>query len=519
MIFLNVTQGTDSTQIENILSSVCGGANILKLIYFVQKLLSIVTIAIPIILIVMIILDFGKNVIAGKEDEMKKNVQMVIKRIIMAVGFFLVPTIVSFIVTILGTLGVDYMQCINNATPSKIAALEKYEQALKEKYEQEEANKFQDSVDLSGGNSGLIPSKDPNNEGDSTSGTGGGNNTSDEENNSDKKTSVDFTKFDQCNQQKAEKTIKDNKGMSYKLYNCIKGYKLYNLTNNTKKLTMQNFAITKRYIYFSYTGRGAWANDTYKNTNGTTATLKKVSANYIVRISKSNNNYQLGYVEFAGHTQSFDVTQNDKIYLNYFSKLYKGSLGNGSKYVGLTWVDFNSNTKEKGAEIIPGYAISVKSDGTKFYSFSSSQYKENGKITSKYYEEVRKVGTSSGKMINPEIALDEANNQIALVSNSTAYIYKLSDLKMGTATLINKFTISNNKQGVELHNGYLYYLAGNKTFTLKKYQVSTGNLIKSLSFSLNNTGEAEGISIYNGNVYLGITGSDKSNRIYLIEKF
>ena len=113
-------------------------------------------------------------------------------------------------------------------------------------------------------------------------------------------------------------------------------------------------------------------------------------------------------------------------------------------------------------------------------------------------------------MSNPEIALDETNNQIALISSSTAYVYKLIDLKLGKATLINKFNISSNKQGVELYNGYLYYLAGNKTFTLKKYKVSNGTLVKSLSFSLSNTGEAEGMSIYNGNVYLGITGSDKS---------
>ena len=53
-------------------------------------------------LIVMISIDFAKNVIAGKDDDMKKNLSLAIKRIIYCVAMFLVPTIVDATMGLLG---------------------------------------------------------------------------------------------------------------------------------------------------------------------------------------------------------------------------------------------------------------------------------------------------------------------------------------------------------------------------------------------------------------------------------
>ena len=83
----------------------CGGADMLKLIKFVWTLLELVLFAVPIGLIIIIMIDFMKNVMAGKEDEMRKNVSMVIKRIIYCVVLFLVPTIVNFAISLLGNAG------------------------------------------------------------------------------------------------------------------------------------------------------------------------------------------------------------------------------------------------------------------------------------------------------------------------------------------------------------------------------------------------------------------------------
>lgn len=83
----------------------CGGADILRILKFVFKLLDLVLFIVPMGLIIMVILDFSKNVIAGKEDEMKKNVSVAIKRIIYCMVIFLVPTIVNFAVNFVSGTG------------------------------------------------------------------------------------------------------------------------------------------------------------------------------------------------------------------------------------------------------------------------------------------------------------------------------------------------------------------------------------------------------------------------------
>lgn len=128
----------------------CGGEPILRIIKFVMDLINIVLFIVPIGLILMISVDFMKSVIAGKDDEMKKNVNLVIKRIIMAVALFLVPTIVKFSCTLLEDVGLDYAGCIEIATKHDLS---QYKVNLPiDDYENPEVNL--------GKPSGLIPSED-----------------------------------------------------------------------------------------------------------------------------------------------------------------------------------------------------------------------------------------------------------------------------------------------------------------------------------------------------------------------
>lgn len=101
--------------LEDVTAFSCGGAEVLRVLKFVMILINIVLFIIPMGLIIMVSIDFGKNVISGKEDEMKKNVQVAIKRIMFAVMLFLINPIVSFSISFLGDLGVDYASCINIA--------------------------------------------------------------------------------------------------------------------------------------------------------------------------------------------------------------------------------------------------------------------------------------------------------------------------------------------------------------------------------------------------------------------
>ncbi len=65
-----------------VLLNVCENPGVLKVLSFVLKLMDIVCFIVPMGLIVMISIDFFKNVIASKEDEYKRNLNLVIKRLV-----------------------------------------------------------------------------------------------------------------------------------------------------------------------------------------------------------------------------------------------------------------------------------------------------------------------------------------------------------------------------------------------------------------------------------------------------
>lgn len=109
--------------------SQCGGVDVLRVIKFIWQLLDIVFIVVPIGLILMVSIDFAKNVIAGREDDMKKNLSLVIKRLIFCVALFLVNPIVSFTIDLLGEYGVDYLQCITQANEMTAEELDYYEES------------------------------------------------------------------------------------------------------------------------------------------------------------------------------------------------------------------------------------------------------------------------------------------------------------------------------------------------------------------------------------------------------
>lgn len=85
----------------------CGGADVLRILKFVFTLIDVVLFIVPIGLIVIVMVDFAKNVIAGKEDEMKKNLGTAIKRILYCVVIFFVDDFSYFVVGLVGSAGVE----------------------------------------------------------------------------------------------------------------------------------------------------------------------------------------------------------------------------------------------------------------------------------------------------------------------------------------------------------------------------------------------------------------------------
>lgn len=106
----------------------CNESGILHIVYLIKLGLSIVRIAIPIILIIIASLDVLKLVIS-KEVEIGKTMQKIVRRLIAAVLLFVIPSILNFVLGILGnTTSIELSSCWVNATRENIEKLKQQEE-------------------------------------------------------------------------------------------------------------------------------------------------------------------------------------------------------------------------------------------------------------------------------------------------------------------------------------------------------------------------------------------------------
>lgn len=85
-----------------------------NIILIVKFLLTIIQWVVPIILIVLGTIDLVKAVVAGKDDDIKKHQQTLIKRIIAAVIVFLIPMLVTVLMGWIGNN--DWRTCWNSTS-------------------------------------------------------------------------------------------------------------------------------------------------------------------------------------------------------------------------------------------------------------------------------------------------------------------------------------------------------------------------------------------------------------------
>ena len=87
--------------------------DLFQVIVLLRNVVTLLQWAIPIGLVLFGMIDLGKAVIAGKEDEMKKAQGTLIKRVIYGIAIFLVITIVTFVVNLVG--GPNWKTCWEDA--------------------------------------------------------------------------------------------------------------------------------------------------------------------------------------------------------------------------------------------------------------------------------------------------------------------------------------------------------------------------------------------------------------------
>jgi hypothetical protein len=93
--------------------ALCNREELIEIFKFINNILRLIKIFIPILLIVMGSLDLGKAVVAGDEKEIKAAQGMLVKRALYAVGVFFVATLVPLLIGLVADN--ETKQCLDEA--------------------------------------------------------------------------------------------------------------------------------------------------------------------------------------------------------------------------------------------------------------------------------------------------------------------------------------------------------------------------------------------------------------------
>lgn len=101
------------------LSSLCDNADIKNIFMVIVNIIRLFCFIAPILAVLYISFDFGKAVVSD-DEEAKKSVGIVIKRLIYCVCVFLVPFIVSFVIHMLNDSGIKISSCFTYDKVDKV---------------------------------------------------------------------------------------------------------------------------------------------------------------------------------------------------------------------------------------------------------------------------------------------------------------------------------------------------------------------------------------------------------------
>lgn len=79
----------------------------------ISTIIGLMKVIIPILVVFFGLLDLGKAVMSQKEDDIKKNQGLLIKRLIIAVLVFFVISLVQFLVSLVGGSDSEFWGCFN----------------------------------------------------------------------------------------------------------------------------------------------------------------------------------------------------------------------------------------------------------------------------------------------------------------------------------------------------------------------------------------------------------------------
>lgn len=127
---------------------ICDKLGFLNIMRFIKIIFNFVCIIVPVGLIIMLSIDFSKNVMHDP-DFQKKNNKVIIQRLISAVLLFAVPYIIKVVMTGIVGLGGNWASCYTNASKEQMLAVfnDKYAGISSDSLDEETARELSTDID------------------------------------------------------------------------------------------------------------------------------------------------------------------------------------------------------------------------------------------------------------------------------------------------------------------------------------------------------------------------------------
>ena len=120
----------------------CDRSYIVEILLIVKTFFKLACYIVPPIIIIVTIVNITKTIISGKDDDLKDNWKLLVKRLIAGLLIMFLPTIINYVFTgIVDASEVEFLSCFESASKEKVQALkqkEEAEEAAKEKQQEKE---------------------------------------------------------------------------------------------------------------------------------------------------------------------------------------------------------------------------------------------------------------------------------------------------------------------------------------------------------------------------------------------
>ncbi len=137
---------------NSLLLAFCAKSWEVQLMLLIKIFFKLVCYIVPPIIIIASVIGFTKPVTSGKEEDLKDNGKLLVKRIIAGLLIMFIPTIISYVFTdVINGSGNQLIACMESATKEKVAALkakeDAAEEAAKKAQEKEDQKKLKENYE------------------------------------------------------------------------------------------------------------------------------------------------------------------------------------------------------------------------------------------------------------------------------------------------------------------------------------------------------------------------------------